>query len=349
MLRPLSGVRVVDLSRILAGPLAAQSLADLGATVTKVEAPWGDDTRTWGPPFQSGFDGVEVASYYLACNRNKTVVHADLKAEAERVRALLAQADVVVENFRPGTLERLLGPMPSNLIVCSISGYGQHGPRRDETAFDLTLQARSGIMSITGEADGPPAKVGVAWIDVMTGMNAVSAVLAALLHRERTGQGARIDISLWDTALAALVNQAHNVLAGVAPQRMGSAHPNLVPYRAFEAADGWFAIGVGSTSQWLALVNALGLEVPEAWSENSERIAQRSAVEAAVQAAVAPKRRAELEALLAGIPCAPVNTIDEALNDVQTVARRGVVDHGGVATLASPLRFLQPSKENNDV
>ena len=348
-MQPLAGIKVLDLSRILAGPHAAQTLADLGAEVTKVEAPWGDDTRRWGPPFQTGFDGTEVASYYLACNRGKSVVSANIKTERDRVRELMAQADVIIENFKPGTFEQRLGPVDESIVLCSISGYGQSGPRRDEVAFDLTMQARSGIMSITGEANGGPAKVGVAWIDVMTGMNAVASILAALYHREKTGKGARIDISLWDTALAALVNQGHNALAGLTPGRMGSAHPNLVPYRAFEAKDGWFAIGVGTQRQWEALVKALNLDVPEAWKENSARIHARTAVEKAVQAAVSSHDRASLEDMLAGIPCAPVNTVNEALADAQTRAREGLMEHNGVTTLASPLRFLQPSKENNEV
>ena len=220
-MQPLSGVRVLDLSRILAGPHAAQTLGDLGAEVLKLEAPWGDDTRSWGPPFQTGFDGEDVASYFLSCNRGKRIETVNIKEEQDRIRALVAYADVVVENFKPGTFDAIVGEVPEDTIVCSISGYGQDGPRRDEVAFDLTMQARSGIMSITGDADGGPAKVGVAWIDVMTGMNAVSSILAALYHREKTGEGARIDISLWDTALAALVNQGHNALAGITPQRMG--------------------------------------------------------------------------------------------------------------------------------
>ena len=182
LMMPLEGIRVLDLSRILAGPHAAQSLSDLGADVIKVEAPWGDDSRTWGPPFQQGFDGGEVASYFLSCNRGKKIVFANLKNERERVRSLMDTVDVVIENFKPGAFDRLLGPVKPDLIVCSISGYGQEGPRRDEPAFDLTMQARSGIMSVTGEEDGPPAKVGVAWIDVMTGMNAVSSIPVSYTH-----------------------------------------------------------------------------------------------------------------------------------------------------------------------
>ena len=348
-MQPLSGVRVLDLSRILAGPHAAQSLADLGAEVLKLEAPWGDDTRSWGPPFQPGFDGENVASYFLSCNRGKRIERVNIKKEQARIQALVRDVDIVIENFKPGTFESIVANVPDNVIVCSISGYGQNGPRRNEVAFDLTMQARSGIMSITGDAEGAPAKVGVAWIDVMTGMNAVSSILAALYHREKTGKGARIDISLWDTALASLVNQGHNALAGITPGRMGSAHPNLVPYKVFEASDGWFAIGVGTENQWHKLVAALNLDVPEHWKDNSARIKERSAVEAAVQTAVANQNRANLEGLLKGIPCAPVNTVNEALADVQTEARGGLVDHEGVVTLASPLRFIQPSNENSEV
>ena len=348
-MQPLTGVRVLDLSRILAGPHAAQTLGDLGAEVLKLEAPWGDDTRSWGPPFQAGFDGEDVASYFLSCNRGKRIETVNIKQEQERIRALVAYADVVLENFKPGTFDAIVGEVPRDTIVCSISGYGQHGPRRDEVAFDLTMQARSGIMSITGDAEGGPAKVGVAWIDVMTGMNAVSSILAALYHREKTGQGARIDISLWDTALAALVNQGHNALAGITPGRMGSAHPNLVPYKAFEAKDGWFAIGVGTENQWHKLVAALELDVPDHWKDSSARIAERSQVEATVQQAVANLERSTLEELLTGIPNAPVNTVNEALADVQTEARSGLVEHEGVMTLASPLRFIQPSNEKSEV
>ncbi|MDP6195423.1 MAG: CoA transferase, partial [Candidatus Poseidonia sp.] len=276
-MQPLSGVRVLDLSRILAGPHAAQSLADLGAEVLKLEAPWGDDTRSWGPPFQPGFDGENVASYFLSCNRGKHIENVNIKTEQARIQALVRDADIVIENFKPGTFEAIVADVPDNVIVCSISGYGQNGPRRNEVAFDLTMQARSGIMSITGDAEGAPAKVGVAWIDVMTGMNAVSSILAALYHREKTGEGARIDISLWDTALASLVNQGHNALAGITLGRMGSAHPNLVPYRVFEASDGWFAIGVGTENQWHKLVAALDLDVPEHWKDNSARIEERAA------------------------------------------------------------------------
>ena len=208
----LEGINVLDLSRILAGPYTAQMLSDLGANVTKIEAPWGDDTRGWGPPFATDFDGERVAAYFLCCNRGKSILQMNLKDEKERLMELIEWADVIVENFKPGTLERLLGELPKDVIICSISGYGATGPRRDEPGYDLALQARSGIMSITGEAEGSPVKVGVAWIDIITGLYAGNAILAALLDKERTGRIRHIDVSLWDCAIASLANQAQNVL-----------------------------------------------------------------------------------------------------------------------------------------
>tara|TARA_B100000886_G_scaffold119864_1_gene80604 strand:+ start:1905 stop:2948 length:1044 start_codon:yes stop_codon:yes gene_type:complete len=344
MILPLEGIKILDISRILAGPHAAQTLSDMGAQVTKIEAPWGDDSRTWGPPFQSGFDGNEVASYFLSCNRGKEILFANIKDEREKVRALIEDSDVIIENFRPGTFDRLLGPVRDDLVVCSISGYGQTGPRRGEPAFDLTMQARSGIMSVTGEEAGAPAKVGVAWIDVMTGMNAVSSILACLLRREKTGKGARIDISLWDTALASLVNQGHNALMGMKTRRMGSSHPNLVPYRVFQVSDGWFAIGVGSSGQWEKLVEALSLDSPESWIENSVRIENRDLVESMVHDSIRGFTRADLEGLLIGVPCASVNTISEALDDPQSHFRENVIQYSGVPTLASPFRFISAHK-----
>lgn len=341
----LDGIRIVDVSRILAGPYTTQMLADLGAEVIKVEAPWGDDTRHWGPPFTTGFDGEKVAAYFLSCNRGKEIVTFDLKKQTDDVRRLIQTADVVVENFKPGTLERILGPMPDDVITCSISAYGATGPRRDEPGYDVALQARSGIMGITGEAGAAPVKVGVAWIDVITGLNAGNAILAALFHKQRTGEAMNIDISLWDCAVASLVNQAHNAMAsGHNPQPMGSAHPNLVPYRAFEAKDGWFVIGVGSDNQWLTLVDALGLDHLEQWNTNEGRVVDRDAVEKIVSNAVLHHDRSDLEAMLKGVPCAPVNTVLEALADPQSVARGVVTQHKGVDVLASPLRFMAASK-----
>ena len=266
----------------------------------------------------------------------------NLKEEKDRLMELIDWADVVVENFKPGTLERLIGTLPKDTIVCSISGYGATGPRRDEPGYDLALQARSGIMSITGEAEGEPVKVGVAWIDIITGLYAGNAILAALLDRERTGTVRHIDVSLWDCAVASLANQAQNVIAsGVDPSRMGSAHPNLVPYRAFEAKDGWFVVAVGSDAQWLKFCGVSGISDREEWRSNAGRIANREAIESEIQTWIEQHSRTELEQLLQGIPCAPINTVSEALEDVQSVARGALLDENGVTTLASPLRFMQ--------
>ena len=339
----LDGINVLDLSRILAGPYTAQMLSDLGANVTKIEAPWGDDTRGWGPPFASSFDGERVAAYFLCCNRGKTILQMNLKEEKEQLLQLIDWADVVIENFKPGTLERIVGTLPKDTIICSISGYGATGPRRDEPGYDLALQARSGIMSITGETEGEPVKVGVAWIDIITGLYAGNAILAALLDRERTGTIQHIDVSLWDCAVASLANQAQNVLAsGVDPSRMGSAHPNLVPYRAFQAKDGWFVVAVGSDAQWAAFCSVSGLSASDEWSTNSGRIKHRQAIESEIQTWIQHHTRTELEAMLNGIPCAPINTVSEALADQQSIARGVLIDENGVTTLASPLRFMQP-------
>jgi crotonobetainyl-CoA:carnitine CoA-transferase CaiB-like acyl-CoA transferase len=339
----LDGIKIIDLSRVLAGPYATQILFDLGAEVIKVEAPWGDDTRKWGPPFAKGFDGKEVAAYFLSCNRGKKIINIDIKKNSSELLKLIADADVLVENFRPGTLNRLLGELPKDLIVCSISAYGSNGPRRDEPGYDIALQARSGIMSITGEAEGSPAKVGVAWIDVITGLNASNAILAALFHKMKTGESKHIDISLWDCAIASLVNQAHNVLvSGKDPSRMGSRHPNLVPYSAFQAKDGWFVIGVGSDRQWEKLVELLKIDSKPEWAVNAGRIKDRDEVELCISEILSSKLRKDLEVLLEGIPCSPVNTISEALNDPQSIARDLVQQHEGVTVIGSPLKFVEP-------
>ena len=341
----LSGVKVLDLSRVLAGPYCAQTLADLGADVTKVEAPWGDDTRKWGPPFTKGFDGKEVAAYWLSVNRKKKIINVDLKSEEgkNQVREMISQSDVVVENFKPGKLEQLIGALPDGVIYASISAYGEDGPRSDQGGYDLAIQAQSGFMSITGESGGPPAKAGVAVIDVACGLHAVNGILAALLHKERTGEIKRVKVSLWDAAIDLLVNQVHNVLAsGKDPTRMGSAHPNLVPYRAFKANDGWFVIAVGSDPQWENLVRVLQIEdaVEPEWSTNSGRISCRDAVEALISTKVSNYSRSELVEILAGIPNSPVNTISEALADPQSVARGVLTEYNGVKILSSPLRSL---------
>ena len=250
----LEGLRILDLSRILAGPFATQNLADLGADVIKVEAPWGDDTRRWGPPFVEK-DGENTAAYFYSCNRGKRSISIDLKTDEGRLllRKLALKADVIVENMKVGTLSRM-GFNPNELInenekliICQITGFGQTGPRSSQPVYDVALQGISGIMSVTGEEDGPPIKVGVAWIDVLTGFAATSAILAALHHRNITGKGQIIDLSLFDVALMSMVNQAQNwITSGISPNRMGHAHPNIVPYQAFQASDGWFILATGN-------------------------------------------------------------------------------------------------------
>lgn len=343
----LNGVKVLDLSRILAGPYAAQMLSDLGADVVKIEAPWGDDTRGWGPPFTTGFDGEDVAAYFLSCNRGKEIRNMNIKQSLDELRELIKESDVVIENFLPGTLSRIVGDLPEDVIVCSISGFGATGPRSNEPGYDLALQARSGIMSITGNPNVEPSKVGVAWIDVITGLNAVSAILTALFHKERTGEAQNIDISLWDCAIAALVNQAQNQLAsGIDPSPMGSAHPNLVPYRAFEAKDGWFVIAVGNDTQWEKLCSRLGLE--KRFVTNRERVENRELVEDEISKKVSDFSRKDLENMLEGIPCSPVNSVSEALNDEQSLARGVIWNIGDVPTLANPLRFMSKTPASHE-
>tara|TARA_B110001452_G_scaffold253278_1_gene243807 strand:- start:4066 stop:5085 length:1020 start_codon:yes stop_codon:yes gene_type:complete len=331
----LDGIKVLDLSRILAGPYCAQMLSDLGAEVTKVEAPWGDDTRGWGPPFMP--DGT--AAYHLSCNRGKEIIFHNLKEDKEAIQQLISESDVVIENFRPGQLERLIGPISKDVILCSITGFGQTGPRAQEPGYDLALQAMSGIMSITGEPDGGPVKVGVAWIDIITGLYAGNAILASLFQRERTGVNNHLDISLWDCAIASLANQGQNQLAsGQDPGLLGSGHPNLVPYQAFEASDGWVVIAVGSDSQFERLSQLLDFE--NNWPTNQKRVDCRDEVVSLLQSKVTNLSRMDVVNLLDGIPTSPINKISEALSDVQSISRGVIGQWDGHSVLASPLRFI---------
>lgn len=355
---PLAGLRVLDLSRVLAGPLCTMVLGDLGADVLKVERPGaGDDTRHWGPPWAEGPEGRESA-YYLCVNRNKRSVEADLKTEAGRalVRRLARGADVVVENFAPGTLERwglgydALAEENPGLVLCSVTGYGSDGPEAGRPGYDFAVQARAGWMAITGEPDGAPHKVGVALADVLTGQSAAVAVLAALRERERSGRGQRVEVSLFDAAVAGLVNVAQAALAtGREPRRWGNAHATIVPYQAFGAADRPLVVAVGNDAQWRRLCGVLG--APE-WADDPRFATNPARVE----------RRDELVPLLAGrlrtrpaaawlaaleaaeVPCAPVQTVREALADPVLTERGGLwpmegPTFGRIDTVASPLRF----------
>ncbi len=349
----LNGIRVLDLSRVLAGPLATQMLADLGADVVKVEAPWGDDTRSWGPPFVDLGD-EQAAAYYIACNRGKRSIAIDARSEKGRdeIERLIAAADIVVENFRVGTLARwnlaptdLIAKHPG-LIICSITGFGQTGPRAAEAGYDVALQGISGIMSVTGEAEGAPVKVGVAWIDVLTGLNASSAILAALFHKERTGEGQTIDIALFDVALAALVNQAQNWLTTkVPPGRMGHAHPNIVPYQAFEASDGWFILATGNDRQYASVCQVVArddLLLPHLLT-NEGRLEHRETVISTLNGIFVTKKVEHWIAAFSavGVPTAPIHDIAQAFADPQAVARGALWNlDGEIPSIASPLRFM---------
>jgi len=327
----LTGVRVLDLSRVLAGPFCTQLLGDMGAEIIKVERPGlGDDTRQWGPPWFHG-----ESAYYLSCNRNKKSVTINLKSPAggELIRELAAQSDILVENFKAGELARwgldyaALRTRNPGLIYCAITGYGQTGPYAHRPGYDFIVQAQGGIMSITGDPAGEPSKVGVAIADLMAGLYAASAILAALHHRERSGEGQFIDIALLDSQVSCLINVAMNYLvSGQPPQRFGNAHPNLVPYQTFATADGVIAIGVGNDWQFRRLCQALELptlaEDPR-YASNALRVLHREQLLGALQQRLHEKTTsAWLEILHAAqIPTAPIHTIPEILQDVHVLSR----------------------------
>lgn len=353
---PLAGVRVLDLSRVLAGPLCTMVLGDLGADVIKVERPGtGDDTRTWGPPWAQGPDGRESA-YYLSVNRNKRSVAADLKSEEGRalVRRLARGADVVVENFAPGMLDGWglgyadLSRENPGLVFCSITGYASGGPEAGRPGYDFAVQARAGWMSITGEPEGTPVKVGVAVVDVLTGQNAAIAILAALRERDGSGRGQRVEVSLFDSALAGLVNVTQAVLVtGSEPRRWGNAHVTIVPYQAFDAADRRFIVAVGNDAQWRRLCAAIGaqdLAADERFATNPGRVEHRDDVVTALAARFRARPAADWLGMMeaAGVPCAPVQTVGEALADPaagDALWPMQGATFGPVPTVASPLRF----------
>jgi crotonobetainyl-CoA:carnitine CoA-transferase CaiB-like acyl-CoA transferase len=367
MAGPLAHVRVLDLSRIMAGPWAGQILADLGADVIKVERPdVGDDTRAWGPPFLKDKTGADTreAGYYLSVNRGKRSITLDLDQPAGQrvVRALAQRSDIVLENFKVGTLARFgldydsLKALNPALIYCSITGFGQTGPKRDVAAYDFMIQAMGGLMSLTGEADdkpgGGPQKVGVPVTDIMTGMYAAVAVLAALARRNATGRGDHIDIGMLDVQVGFLANQAMNYLvSGKPPRRSGNAHPNIQPQDVFACRDGYIALVVGNDTQFEKFCTAIGR--PE-WATdvlfrtNPDRVRNREILEPMIKEVLAQKDVRDwtggLEA--AGVPCAPINTVPMALEEPQ-VRHREMLRHlahpiaGSVPQIVSPLRFKE--------
>jgi len=358
---PLAHLKVLDLSRVLAGPWAGQILGDLGADVIKVERPGtGDDTRGWGPPYLKDSEGQESgeAAYYLAANRNKRSIAVDMAAPEgqEVIKALARDADIVLENFKVGGLMKYgldyhgLKTVNPGLIYCSITGFGQDGPYAPRAGYDFIVQGMAGLMSITGAPDGPPMKVGTAVADLTTGMYAVIAVLAAVAHRERTGEGQHIDMALMDTQLSWLANQNMNYLVGgESPTRQGNAHPNIVPYQDFETEDGHIIVAVGNDRQFARFAEAIGageLARDPAYATNEGRVRHRETLVPMIAEKMKSASTAYwTEALeAAGIPHGPVNTVGEAFADPQIVHRGMQVDLAhplGVtlATVANPIRM----------
>ncbi|OKH87932.1 CaiB/BaiF CoA-transferase family protein [Thalassospira sp. TSL5-1] len=363
----LSGIRVLDLSRVLAGPWASQTLADLGAEVIKIERPGnGDDTRGWGPPYardEAGNDTSEAA-YYLSANRGKKSLTIDMTTtEGQQViRDLAAKSDVVIENFKVGGLAKYgldyasLKAVNDRLVYCSITGFGQDGPYAKRAGYDFMIQAMGGLMSLTGAPDhepgGQPMKVGVAVADIFTGLYATIGILAALRHRDETGVGQYIDLALLDVQTAILANQAMNYLTtGKAPGRLGNAHPNIVPYEAFPTADGYIILAVGNDSQFASFCKVAGMEDASSdarFATNRARVANRTDLVPMVRQAMVQKTTDDWIAILekANVPCGPINTLDRVFENPQ-VKHRGTVkylDHplaGKVPTVANPLKLSQ--------
>jgi len=351
-MKPLEGLKVIELARILAGPWIGQSLADLGAEVIKVESPEGDDTRKWGPPFIER-DGDVTAAYYYAANRGKTCEVVDFRTPEgqARVRDLVADADILIENFKLGGLAKYgldyasLSSINPRLIYCSITGFGQDGPYAARAGYDFLIQGMSGLMSITGEPDHQPQKVGVAVTDIVTGLYGTIGILAAVEQRHRTGKGQHIDMSLLDCATAMLANQSMNYLAtGRSPMRKGNAHPNIAPYQVLPVADGHIILAVGNDGQFQRLCGVLGagnLAEDARFTSNQSRVAHRDALTEALEAAMAAWTKSDLLAALeaATVPAGPINAIGEAFDDPQVKARGMKIAPEGVPGVRGPWRF----------
>lgn len=348
---PLKGLKVLELARVLAGPWVGQTLADLGAEVIKVEAPEGDDTRRWGPPWVE-HDGERAAAYYHACNRGKRSICADFRTDEGReiVRRLAARSDVLVENFKHGGLAKYgldyasLSAINPRLVYCSITGFGQTGPYADYAGYDFIVQGMSGLMDLTGETDGAPQKVGIAIADLLTGLYGTIAIQAALAQRQNTGKGRHIDMALMDCMTGVMSNQAMNFLVtGTAPHRIGPAHPNIVPYQAFPVEDGYLIIAVGNDRQFKRLVDLLDLESvrAERFVTNAGRVEHRDEL---VPLIAAKTRNWTRDALLQAcedhtIPAGPINTLADVFNDPQVIARELAILADGVPGVRTPITF----------
>jgi crotonobetainyl-CoA:carnitine CoA-transferase CaiB-like acyl-CoA transferase len=353
---PLAGLRVLELARVLAGPWAGQALADLGAEVIKVESLAGDETRGWGPPWIDNGDGTHDAAYYHSCNRGKRSLAVDFAAPDGRaiVTTLAKRADVLVENFKVGGLKKFaldyasLKPLNPGLVYCSITGFGQDGPYAARPGYDFLIQGMGGIMDLTGDPAGEPQKVGVAFADIFTGLYAVIAIQAALAERARTGVGQAIDMALLDTQVAVLANQAMNYLAsGVAPHRLGNAHPNIVPYQVFAVADGHVIVAVGNDGQFARLASILGvpgLAGDPRYATNAKRVVNRAALVDELAALIASFGRDDLLDRLqsAGVPAGPINDVAQVFADRQVIHRGMRLDlprqgGGPVPSVRSPV------------
>jgi crotonobetainyl-CoA:carnitine CoA-transferase CaiB-like acyl-CoA transferase len=346
----LAGVRVVELARVLAGPMTGQTLADLGADVIKVESPEGDETRAWGPPFIET-DGERSAAYFHSCNRGKRSIVADFATERGReiVRRLAARSDVLIENFKVGGLAKFgldyesLSRLNPRLVYCSVTGFGQTGPYAKRAGYDLLIQGMSGIMSITGEPDGSPQRAGVAISDLFTGLYGVIAIEAALIARERTGRGQFLDLALFDSMTTMLANQAMNYLAsGQSPKRMGNAHVNLAPYQTLPVEDGWLIVAVGNDGQFARLCGVLGLEAlakDPRFASNPGRVVNRIELERELIAKTRISKRDDLLAALesAVVPAGPINTIADLFADPQFKARGMRIEPQGAPGVRSPI------------
>ncbi|MCA1325087.1 CaiB/BaiF CoA transferase family protein [Herbaspirillum sp. alder98] len=369
MAGPLSHIKVLDLSRILAGPWSGQVLADLGADVIKVERPRvGDDTRSWGPPFLKDADGNETreAGYYLACNRGKRSITVDLNtADGQRIiRDLAAQSDILLENYKVGTLAKFglayddLKKINPGLIYCSVTGFGQTGPKADNAAYDFMIQAMGGLMSVTGERDdlpgGGPQKVGVPIVDLMTGMYTSVAVLAALARRAETGAGDYIDIGMLDVMVGSIANQGMNYLiSGKTPRRAGNKHPNIQPQDVFACADGYIVLVVGNDGQFAKFCEVIGhpeWPADERFASNGNRVRNQTALLPMITEAFKTRGMQEWAHLLdaAGVPCSPINTIPQVFEDEQVKHRKMLIDiphpsAGSVPQIRSPMRFTEAS------
>ncbi|WP_321341724.1 CaiB/BaiF CoA-transferase family protein [Breoghania sp.] len=356
---PLKGIRVLELARILAGPWIGQTLSDLGADVIKVEAPAGDDTRGWGPPFVEGADGESLgAAYFHSCNRGKRSITADFRTEEGReiVLDLVRRADVVVENFKVGGLKKYgldyasLKEVNPGLVYCSITGFGQDGPYAHRAGYDFMIQGMSAIMDLTGDPAGEPQKVGLAVCDIFTGLYGTIGILAALRERETSGLGQHIDMSLMDSSTAILANQAMNFLvSGKAPRRLGNAHPNIVPYQVFPASDGHLIVAVGNDGQYVRFCEVLGrpdLADIAAYKTNAGRVKNREELVAELSPLTVDFTRDDLLAKLeeVGVPAGPINTVADVFADPQVVHRGLKLDlvspqGDEVPSVRSPIRY----------